>query len=140
MSTEGPTPEDCAAGPAPGDTIHGRYRLESLEGRDSTGSHFRAVDELTEDPVFLTVVHAALLPEPEAVRRFLKAGARMRGLRHPGHRSVYDVNVSPDKAISLKGGHIADPAKVALLVHIDLFVVLFFDHQSVPNHQRGGVG
>jgi WD40 repeat protein len=70
---------------------HPRYRVEALLGAGGMGVVYRAEHRLMERQVALKVIHADLVKDPVAVRRFrseVKAAAR---LAHPNIVSAYDA-------------------------------------------------
>lgn len=78
--TSGPFPVD-PRGPAPGDTLGGRFLLELEVGRGGMGSVFRATDVEGGGRVALKVLTE---PSGEAARRFAREAQTLRRLSHPG--------------------------------------------------------
>ena len=84
--------------PKPGDTVAGKYLLESMLGRGGMGAVFRARHLLTDRKVALKW----MLPDEEAgaaaVQRFLREARAMGRIDHPSVVGVLDVGVEGDAA------------------------------------------
>jgi serine/threonine-protein kinase len=84
--------------PQPGDTVAGKYLLESMLGRGGMGAVFRARHTLTDRKVALKW----MLPDHEAgaaaVQRFLREARAMGRIDHPSVVGVLDVGVEGDAA------------------------------------------
>jgi len=64
----------------PGDVVAGRFELQRLAGAGGMGEVWRAVDQLSGEPVALKLI---LHPSPEQVTRFLREARLLAELDHP---------------------------------------------------------
>jgi len=84
--------------PKPGDTVAGKYLLESMLGQGGMGAVFRARHTLTDRKVALKW----MLPDDQAgaaaVQRFLREARAMGRIDHPSVVGVLDVGVEGDAA------------------------------------------
>ncbi len=85
----------AATPPAPG-IVDGKYRVEHLLGRGGTGAVYRARDLRRRQRVALKVISAELLPDAEALGRFLREATVIARLQHPSIVSVLDYGTLAD--------------------------------------------
>jgi serine/threonine-protein kinase len=90
-SAHGPEPMAAPTGVPP--SVGGRYRIEEVIARGGTGAVYRARDARDGSLVAVKVVHADLLADPDAQRRFLRGAATLARLRHPSIVAVRDSGV-----------------------------------------------
>ena len=84
-----------------GQTIDGKYRVESLLGRGGMGAVFRAVHLGTDRVVALKVIAPALAEHPEYLARFSREARACGRLRHPGIVDVTDFGIAQQNGRSL---------------------------------------
>jgi serine/threonine-protein kinase len=77
-----------------GQTIDGKYRVETLLGRGGMGAVYRAVHLGTDRVVALKVVAPALAGQPEYLARFSREARACGRLRHPGIVDVTDFGIA----------------------------------------------
>lgn len=79
-----------------GQTIGGRYRIESLLGQGGMSAVYRGVDPNLRRTIAIKLIHPHLASDPEFVRRFEEEAAAVAALRHPNIIQVYDFNHDDD--------------------------------------------
>jgi serine/threonine protein kinase len=77
-----------------GQTIDGKYRIESLLGRGGMGAVFRAVHLGTDRVVALKVIAPSFAEESEYLARFSREARACGRLRHPGIVDVTDFGIA----------------------------------------------
>ena len=82
--------------PLIGQTVDGRYLIESLLGVGGMGSVYRARQVSMHRPVALKVLRQDASGDPAAVRRFLREVQAVSMLSHPNTITVYDFGQAPD--------------------------------------------
>lgn len=75
-----------------GDTVSGRYVLQEILGRGTSGVVYRASDKLLGDELALKILHASLGQVALARARFRNELLTARRLSHPHIIKVYDVS------------------------------------------------
>ncbi|MCC7359821.1 MAG: SUMF1/EgtB/PvdO family nonheme iron enzyme [Anaerolineales bacterium] len=75
-----------------GQTIGGRYVIESLLGQGGMSAVYRATDPNLRRPVAVKLVHAHLTHDQDFVRRFEAEAATVAQLRHPNIIQVFDFD------------------------------------------------
>ena len=84
-----------------GQTIDGKYRVESLLGRGGMGAVFRAVHLGTDRVVAVKVIAPSLAEQPEYLARFSREARACGRLRHPGIVDVTDFGIAQQNGRSL---------------------------------------
>jgi serine/threonine protein kinase len=79
-----------------GQTLGGRYQLETLLGQGGMSAVYRATDPNLRRTVAVKLIHTHLAADPEFVRRFEEEAAAVARLRHPNIIQVYDFNHDGD--------------------------------------------
>jgi serine/threonine protein kinase len=83
---------DCD--PLIGQTIDGKYRLESLLGQGGMGRVYRAVRPLIGDTVALKILSPEQIADNHAVERFRREAQAAARLKHPNAVNIYDFGIS----------------------------------------------
>ncbi|RJL31381.1 Stk1 family PASTA domain-containing Ser/Thr kinase [Bailinhaonella thermotolerans] len=78
------------ADPLVGQTLDGRYRVESRIARGGMATVYLGTDTRLERTVALKVMHSTLAQDPDFVRRFIGEAKSVAKLSHPNVVSVYD--------------------------------------------------
>jgi len=73
-----------------GQTITGRYKIESLLGQGGMSTVYKAADPNLRRAVAVKLIHPHLAADPEFVRRFEEEATAVAQLRHPNIIQVYD--------------------------------------------------
>ncbi|WP_431952469.1 Stk1 family PASTA domain-containing Ser/Thr kinase [Actinacidiphila sp. bgisy167] len=76
--------------PLVGQTLDGRYRVESRIAVGGMATVYRALDTRLDRPLALKVMHPALSAEPGFVERFIREAKTVARLDHPNVVQVYD--------------------------------------------------
>jgi len=79
-----------------GQTIGGRYRIESFLGQGNMSEVYKASDPNLRRTVAIKLIHPHLASDPEFIRRFEEEAAAVATLRHPHIIQVYDFNHDGD--------------------------------------------
>ncbi|HLB50366.1 MAG TPA: serine/threonine-protein kinase, partial [Anaerolineales bacterium] len=85
--------------PAPswnGQTIGGRYKIETLLGQGGMSAVYKGTDPNLRRTVAIKLIHPHLAADPEFVRRFEEEAAAVAQLRHPNIIQVHDFNHDGD--------------------------------------------
>lgn len=125
--------------PAPtwiGQTIGGRYQIESLLGQGGMSTVYRATDPNLHRPVAIKLIHSHLAADPTFVIRFEEEATAVARLRHPNIIQVFDFNHDGDtyyivleyvpgetlqarlKTLSAQGARLSQPTAVNLMATI----------------------
>ncbi len=75
-----------------GQTLGGRYKIESLLGQGGMSAVYQGTDPNLRRTVAIKLIHGHLTGDPEFVRRFETEAAAVAQLRHPNIIQVYDFN------------------------------------------------
>jgi formylglycine-generating enzyme required for sulfatase activity len=75
-----------------GQTIGGRYQIESLLGHGGMSTVYQASDPNLHRTVAVKLIHPHLSSDPQFVRRFEQEAAAVAQLRHPNIIQVYDFD------------------------------------------------
>jgi hypothetical protein len=75
-----------------GQTIGGRYQIETLLGQGGMSAVYRGVDPNLRRVVAIKLIHPHLSVNPDFVERFKGEAAAVAGLRHPNIVQVHDFN------------------------------------------------
>ncbi|PIE79804.1 MAG: hypothetical protein CSA11_10515 [Chloroflexi bacterium] len=73
-----------------GQTLGGRYKIESLLGRGGMSSVYRAMDENLKRAVAIKIIHPHLTKKPEFVQQFEQEATAVAQLRHQNIVRVFD--------------------------------------------------
>ena len=76
-----------------GETIGGRYEIDSLLGQGGMSAVYRATDPNLRRMVAIKLIHPHLSVNPNFVNRFKEEAAAVARLRHPHIVQVHDFNV-----------------------------------------------
>lgn len=79
-----------------GQTIGGRYKIETLLGQGGMSAVYKGTDPNLRRTVAIKLIHPHLAVDPEFVRRFEEEAAAVAQLRHPNIIQVYDFNHDGD--------------------------------------------
>lgn len=79
-----------------GQTIGGRYKIESLLGQGGMSAVYKGTDPNLRRTIAIKLIHPHLAADPEFVRRFEEEAAAVAQLRHPNIIQVYDFNHDSD--------------------------------------------
>lgn len=79
-----------------GQTIAGRYKIESLLGQGGMSTVYKATDPNLRRVVAVKLIHPHLAADVEFVRRFEEEAAAVAQLRHPHIIQVYDFDHDGD--------------------------------------------
>ena len=79
-----------------GQTIGGRYQIQSLIGQGGMASVYKAYDPNLRRAVAIKVIHPHLPNNPEFFRRFEEEATAVARLRHPNIVQMYDFNHDGD--------------------------------------------
>jgi serine/threonine protein kinase len=79
-----------------GQTLGGRYQIQSLIGQGGMASVYKAYDPNLHRAVAIKVIHAHLSNNPEFFRRFEEEATAVAHLRHPNIVQMYDFNHDGD--------------------------------------------
>jgi serine/threonine protein kinase len=79
-----------------GQTLDGRYRIESILGQGGMSAVYKAYDPNLKRAVAVKMIHAHLADDPKFVVRFTEEAAAVAQLRHPNIVQVYDFNHEDD--------------------------------------------
>ena len=74
----------------------GNFQVVRLLGEGGFGEVYEAQNPFLQRRAAVKVLHAALLQDPELVRRFLNEARAASAIRHPNIIEVYDAGVTPD--------------------------------------------
>ena len=85
-----------AEGPAAGQIIVGRYRLERLLGEGGMGSVWAATHLWMNKPVALKFLKPEIADNPEAVARFMREARAASAVRHTNVVKIHDVLQTED--------------------------------------------
>lgn len=83
-------------GPAAGQELGGRYRLESLIGRGGMGQVWRAVDQRLRRPVAVKVLPPEIAVAEGGLARFEREAEVTAALQHPNITVVFDIGQEDD--------------------------------------------
>ena len=83
--------------PAPGATLHGRYRLERVLGTGGMATVWLGRDERLQRPVAVKVMADTLAVDPDYVRRFEREARTAAGLSHPNLVDVFDFSAEGER-------------------------------------------
>jgi serine/threonine protein kinase len=86
-----------------GQTVEGKYRVETLLGRGGMGAVYRAVHLGTGRVVALKVIAPSLAGQPEYLARFSREARACGRLRHPGIVDVTDFGVATHEGRPRRG-------------------------------------
>lgn len=125
LKREQSEPGDLPVLPAPGEVVHGRYRVEHELGRGGMGVVLAAHDQMLDRSVALKVVLPRMLRSPEAIERFSNEA---RSLAQLDSRNVVRV---------LDFGALSAPAACAGLPFMVLEFLRGEDLFSVAARERG---
>jgi serine/threonine protein kinase len=75
-----------------GQTLGGRYQIQSLIGQGGMASVYKAYDPNLHRAVAIKVIHPHLSNNPEFFRRFEEEATAVAHLRHPNIVQMYDFN------------------------------------------------
>jgi serine/threonine-protein kinase len=78
-----------------GDTVNGKYRIESLLGEGGAGTVFVARNLELDERVALKFLKPELLAEPDVVSRFLREAKTASAIKDEYVSVVYDVGTTP---------------------------------------------
>lgn len=73
-----------------GNTLGGRYKIQSLIGQGGMASVYKAYDEHLQRPVAIKVIHPHLSKDPQFFRRFEEEATAVAKFRHPNIVQMYD--------------------------------------------------
>lgn len=79
-----------------GQTLGGRYRIDSLLGQGGMSAVYKAYDPNLKRVVAVKLIHAHLAEDPKFLTRFEEEAAAVAQLRHPNIVQVYDFNHDGD--------------------------------------------
>ena len=79
-----------------GQTLGGRYQIQSLIGQGGMASVYKAYDPNLRRAVAIKVIHPHLSSNPEFFRRFEEEATAVAHLRHPNIVQMYDYNHDGD--------------------------------------------
>ncbi len=79
-----------------GQTLGGRYQIQSLIGQGGMASVYKAYDPNLRRAVAIKVIHPHLSNNPEFFRRFEEEATAVAHLRHPNIVQMYDFNHDGD--------------------------------------------
>jgi serine/threonine-protein kinase len=79
-----------------GQTIGGRYRVETLLGQGGMSAVYRGTDADLRRTVAIKLIYPHLSSDPEFARRFEEQAAAVAQLRHPNIIQVFDFNHDGD--------------------------------------------
>jgi serine/threonine protein kinase len=79
-----------------GQTLGGRYQIQSLIGQGGMASVYKAYDPNLHRAVAIKVIHPHLSYNPEFFRRFEEEATAVAHLRHPNIVQMYDFNHDGD--------------------------------------------
>ncbi|HXG94238.1 MAG TPA: protein kinase [Blastocatellia bacterium] len=89
-------PDTSKADALIGQTIDGRYRIESKLGSGGMGAVYRASRLLIGDEVAIKILHAEQLADPRAIERFRREAQAAARLKHPNVVTIYDFGILGD--------------------------------------------
>ena len=79
-----------------GQTLGGRYQIQSLIGQGGMASVYKAYDPNLRRSVAIKIIHPHLSNNPEFFRRFEEEATAVAHLRHPNIVQMYDFNHDGD--------------------------------------------
>jgi serine/threonine protein kinase len=79
-----------------GQTLGGRYQIQSLIGQGGMASVYKAYDPNLRRAVAIKIIHPHLSNNPEFFRRFEEEATAVARLRHPNIVQMYDFNHDGD--------------------------------------------
>jgi branched-chain amino acid transport system substrate-binding protein len=79
-----------------GQTLGGRYQIQSLIGQGGMASVYKAFDPNLRRAVAIKIIHPHLSNNPEFFRRFEEEATAVARLRHPNIVQMYDFNHDGD--------------------------------------------
>ncbi|MDZ7674708.1 MAG: protein kinase [Acidimicrobiales bacterium] len=85
--------------PGDGETLAGRYRLESKLAVGGMATVWRATDEVLTRPVAVKILHSRLAADPDFVRRFRREAVAAARLAHPSIVAIYDTCADPEAIV-----------------------------------------
>ncbi|GIH23090.1 serine/threonine protein kinase [Acrocarpospora phusangensis] len=133
--------------PLLGQTLDGRYRVESRIARGGMASVYLALDVRLDRMVAVKVMHRSLAEDPQFVRRFIGEAKSVASLSHPNVVQVFDQGTDGDHVyLSMEyfpGKTLRDvlrdrgrvPAREALEIMIPVLAALGAAHQAGLIHR-----
>ncbi|GAA0414278.1 serine/threonine protein kinase [Acrocarpospora corrugata] len=133
--------------PLVGQTLDGRYRVESRIARGGMASVYLALDIRLDRMVAVKVMHRSLAEDPQFVRRFIGEAKSVASLSHPNVVHVFDQGTDGDHVyLSMEyfpGKTLRDvlrergriPAREALEIMIPVLAALGAAHQAGLIHR-----
>jgi serine/threonine-protein kinase len=88
--------DERADDPVIGQTLDGKYRVESLIGQGGMGTVYRATHLMLGKPVALKLIKPELVTSKDIARRFQREARAASNLNHPGIATVYDLGQTGD--------------------------------------------
>ena len=79
-----------------GESIGGRYQIDSLLGQGGMSAVYRATDPNLRRMVAVKLIHSHLSVNPDFVNRFKEEAAAVARLRHPNIVQVFDFDSDDD--------------------------------------------
>ncbi len=76
--------------------VNGKYRLERVISRGTTGIVFAATDLAANREIAIKILRASVMADPRAQDRFQREAALAAAFHHPQIASVYDFGFLPD--------------------------------------------
>ena len=84
-----------------GQTLDGKYRLESIIGRGGMGSIYRATHLMLDKTVAVKLINPELAPTPDVVRRFQREARAASQLNHPNIAATFDLGQTSNGTLYL---------------------------------------
>ena len=81
--------------PFVGMIIQNKYKLESVIGKGSMGTVYKATQELIERDVAVKILHSHLAADNESLKRFHQQAKAASRLHHPHIITLYDYGILP---------------------------------------------
>src|SRR5271154_104874 len=81
--------------PLIGSIIQDRYKIESVIGKGSMGTVYKATQELIGREVAVKVLHSHLVSDTESLKRFHQQARAASRLNHPHIITLYDYGIIP---------------------------------------------
>src|SRR5271169_3373367 len=81
--------------PVLGESIGGRYRLETVIGRGGMSTVYRAFDTVLERPVAVKLLHPGVAADADQLERFRREARLVARLSHPHVVTVIDAGEQP---------------------------------------------
>ncbi|MCC7043095.1 MAG: protein kinase [Acidobacteria bacterium] len=85
-----------AADPRVGQTLDGKYRLDSRLGAGGMGAIYKATHLMLDKQVAVKLIKPELVTSPDLVRRFQREARAAGNLNHPNIAAAYDLGQTPD--------------------------------------------